>query len=137
MSEEDFTNPTTVVDLHAHFLRERGYTNFTAWRSDPRNFYIGRSGFDTVGGETVRREGSVWGNPFKAGRDGDLRSRLFQYKRYIRGKIERKEVDLSELHGKRLGCWCVGNAEICFDANLPVDQYVCHGQVLLKILQER
>ncbi len=136
MSEEE-TIPTTVVDVHVQFIRPRGYSNFTAWRSDPRNLYIGRSGFDKLGQQTIRREGSIWANPFKVGRDGDLRSCVLQYDRYIRRKIERNEVDLSELQGKRLGCWCVGNAEVCFDANIPLDQYVCHGQVLVKILQER
>jgi hypothetical protein len=130
-------NPqSTVVDVHSQFLRAKGYRNLQEWRNDPQNLYVGRSGIDSINGRTVQREGSIWANPFKVGRDGNLQQCVAQYDRYIREKIARNEVNINELRGKRLGCWCVKDEEVCFDATKPLQQYCCHGEVLLKILSE-
>ena len=134
--EKATINITSVVDCHSQYIRQAGYSNIIEWRADPSNFYIGRAGVDKVGGRDLKREGSVWGNPFKAGRDGDLQARIRQYDAYIRRKIANGEVNPAELSGKRLGCWCIGTGEKCYDSNVSIDQFVCHGQVLLKILHE-
>jgi hypothetical protein len=127
---------SSVVDVHVQYLRANGYSDLKEWRNNPGNLYVGRSGVDTVKGKTVHREGSVWANPFKLGRDGDLPTVIRKYDRYIREKIALKEVDVEELRGKRLGCWCVKDAEFCFDKEKPLEEYCCHGEVLLKMLEE-
>ena len=134
--EKDEEVKTTVVDCHIQHIRDAGYRNIIEWRADPKNCYIGRAGVDKIGGRDLKREGSAWANPYKVGRDGDLRSCVAQYNSYIRRKIARGELNPTELKGKRLGCWCVGRGEKCYDASLPFEEYVCHGQVLLKILKE-
>ncbi len=134
------TQPTTsLVDLHVEYLRPH-YRNLPHWREDSQNLYIGRPGVDNIQGKTLQREGSPWQNPFKVGKDGDITSRLIQYKAHITKLLDAGEVDLEELRGKRLGCWCVKTgkgAEICHDVNLPFDQYVCHGQVLMQLIYEK
>jgi hypothetical protein len=128
---------SSVVDVHVQFLRENGYSDLREWRNNPENLYVGRSGIDTVKGKTVPRDGSVWANPFKLGRDGDLPTVIRKYDHYIRGKIARNEVDVEELREKRLGCWCVKDRELFFDKDKPLEQYCCHGEVLLNMLHEK
>ena len=69
---------------------------------------------------------SIFGNPFKIGRDGDREEVIEKYKERFRirlgfepgfrGKVEK-------LRGKRLGCWC-----------RPKDGFqgaiLCHGQII-------
>jgi len=71
--------------------------------SDP--LYIGR--------------GSIWGNPFSIGKDGDRTEVLRKFKRYLWGKKDLLKR-LPELRGKTLLCFCDG---------LP-----CHGHVLIAAL---
>ena len=60
---------------------------------------------------------SKWGNPYKIGKDGTREEVIAKYEDYI---IHSKIImDIDELTGKMLGCWC---------APLP-----CHGDVLLKL----
>lgn len=76
---------------------------------------------------------SIWGNPFthdpKNLGDGtvlcDSREQAIEYYEiYIRDKIENKELlDLREIAGKTLGCWCSPKA--------------CHGDVLIKLCMEQ
>lgn len=127
--------PTTLVDLHVEYLRPK-YRNLPDWRADPDNLYIGRPGVDSINGKTLPREGSKWQNPFKVGKDGDIYSRLIQYRAHILNLINIGEVSLEELRGKRLGCWCVKAGEISHDSSLPFPNYVCHGQVLMQLLSE-
>ena len=54
---------------------------------------------------------SKWGNPFKIGRDG-TREKVVEKYRFFLGNI-----DVSELKGKDLVCWC---------SPLP-----CHADILL------
>ena len=73
-------------------------------RSEPHDVYIGRP--------------SKWGNPFKIGRDGTREEVINKYRKYISTR-EDLRLALSELWGKRLGCYC---------APLP-----CHGDVLAEL----
>lgn len=74
---------------------------------------------------------SKWGNPFKVGETLKVTSGgnplgtmvatdpamvVFFFRRYV----EHFEIDVSELHGKDLACWC------------PLDQ-PCHADVLLEL----
>jgi Domain of unknown function (DUF4326) len=58
---------------------------------------------------------SKWGNPFVIGKDGDRVTVINKYRTWLTTQPQLIAA-LSELKGKRLGCWC---------APLP-----CHGDVL-------
>lgn len=69
-----------------------------------------RDEFDTYIGR-----GSIWGNPFVIGLDGDRDEVIRKYEEYLAANpmlLDR----LPELLGKRLGCFCAPKA--------------CHGDVL-------
>jgi hypothetical protein len=59
---------------------------------------------------------SKWGNPFIIGRDGTRSEVIQKYRCWV---AEQPELDLLELKGKDLVCWCAPLA--------------CHGDVLLKL----
>ena len=62
---------------------------------------------------------SVWGNPFKIGRDGDRAQVIEKYRSWIATQPELIEL-LPSLKGKILGCW-------------RKPQY-CHGDVLAELV---
>ena len=76
-------------------------------KREPYDVYIGRP--------------SKWGNPFLIGKDGTREEVIAKYESWIReqGLLM---LEIGELEGKILGCWC---------APKP-----CHGDILLKLLQE-
>lgn len=76
--------------------------------SEDYDIYIGR--------------GSIWGNPFKIGKDGTRQQVIEKYEEYIRKNSELLQK-LSFLEGKKLGCYCSPKP--------------CHGDVLIKLLKER
>jgi hypothetical protein len=79
-------------------------------KSQPHDVYVGRP--------------SKWGNPFKIGRDaaGAYWSRddvIQLYASWVQQEIADGRLDVEELRGKRLACWC---------APQP-----CHGDVLARL----
>ena len=64
---------------------------------------------------------SKWGNPFQIGRDGNRDQVIKMYEVHVRRRPDLLAA-LSELAGKRLGCYCKPEA--------------CHGDVLVKLLRE-
>jgi hypothetical protein len=58
---------------------------------------------------------SKWGNPFEIGKDGTRTEVIEKFRKWIQTQPELLSA-LSELEGKRLGCWCK-----------PLK---CHGDVL-------
>ncbi len=64
---------------------------------------------------------SKWGNIFMIGQDGTREQVVKKYENWIRNKPKLMK-ELSELKGKRLGCYC--------------SPRLCHGDVLIKILEE-
>ena len=72
------------------------------------NIYIGR--------------GSIWGNPFVIGRDGNRQEVINRYRNYI---LKNKDLmdKIPTLKDKVLGCWCKPKA--------------CHGDVLKEIAENR
>ena len=67
------------------------------WIKDPRNIYVGR--------EHKELPASIWGNPFLMS-DGFSREEVNEgYKQYLAENEELRSY-VSELKGKRLGCWC-------------------------------
>ena len=76
-------------------------------KKEPYDVYIGRP--------------SKWGNPYVIGRDGTREEVLQKYEEHVRSsKILMRA--LPSLDGKVLGCWCYPKP--------------CHGDVLIKILEE-
>lgn len=69
--------------------------------------------------------GSIWGNPYKIGRDGTREQVIEKYRVHIvkRLLIEEGLVDeLMKLDGQTLGCYCKPES--------------CHGDVLVEIIEE-
>lgn len=64
---------------------------------------------------------SKWGNPFRLDRDGTRTEVIAKYQVWIQTQPQLL-ASLSELKGKRLGCWC---------APLP-----CHGDILAELTDE-
>jgi hypothetical protein len=60
-----------------------------------------------------------WGNPFVIGRDGDRAEVIAKYADWLDGMIEAGRLDLDELAGKDLVCWCAPES--------------CHADVLLEL----
>lgn len=76
-------------------------------KPDPYDSYIGR--------------GSIWGNPFKIGPDGDRRQVLAKYKEYLlRGEGRHLLQRIGELEGKTLGCSCAGYGGLTAQVRLSV-----------------
>jgi len=65
--------------------------------------------------------GSKWGNPFRIGEDGNRDDVIRKYREYI---LKRKDLlmDLHELKGKVLGCFC--------------NPLACHGDILLELIKK-
>ena len=61
---------------------------------------------------------SKWGNPYTIGPDGTRPEVLQKYKQWLL-EGEGRDLDISELRGKRLGCYCHPKA--------------CHGDLLAYI----
>ena len=59
-----------------------------------------------------------WGNPFEIGRDGNRETVVEKYELWLNGMIESGRLDLSELAGRDLVCWCAPK--------------LCHADVLLE-----
>lgn len=79
-------------------------TSVVHCRKDEYDTYIGRP--------------SKWGNPFVIGEDGDRKEVVNKYRVWVL-KQPQLLADLSELCGKRLGCWCAPK--------------LCHGDVLAEL----
>ena len=62
---------------------------------------------------------SKWGNPYRMSKYRSRKLVIEWYRRHIEQEIRNGCVDLSELRGKDLVCWC---------SPLP-----CHGDILLEL----
>ena len=112
---------TQVVNVKVQFIRPQ-YQNLQAWTADPDNLYIGRQGVVFIDGKRFPAEKSPFANPFKIDKNTSREQAIDNYRQYIIDKVEKKEIDLSLLQNKRLGCWCKPEQ--------------CHGDVLVQLLQE-
>lgn len=96
------------------------------------DIYIGRR--MTMGGWNL--PDSKWANPYKVGRDGNLREVLAMYEAHVRAS-RRLMSELPELRGRRLGCWCVGpRCPECGALRGACGHAACHGDVLVRLLAE-
>lgn len=65
--------------------------------------------------------GSKWGNPFIIGKNGTREEVIILYEKWLL-KNELLILDLKELRGKKLGCFCYPSP--------------CHGDVLIKLIED-
>ncbi len=68
-----------------------------------------------------------WGNPYIKGPRKDL---IANYQKYIQFKIQDKQLDIEELRGKDLACWCH-----TWDGTGTNPRY-CHADILLELANE-
>ena len=80
------------------------------WRMPPNTVYVGRP--------------TPFGNPYKLGKDGNVDTVLFLYKRHLELCLMGDHDFLEPLKGKDLACWC--------PLNKP-----CHVDILLKFLEAK
>jgi hypothetical protein len=93
----------------------------------PCDIYIGRS----------HNINDIWGNPYTT-KDSKIaefkvdtkEEAITKYETYLRNNPELLDK-LKDLKGKVLGCWCTNKTEY-----KETDKLICHGQILLKLLQE-
>ena len=125
---------TTVCNCKVAYIRPE-YENLKDCLSHKKNVYIGRKGIVFIDKERFPKKDSVWANPYKADKDGTLKEVLKKYEKYIRKKIIDENLDINELSGNNLYCWCVDKPTRYNPKN--EDKIICHGQILLKILNEQ
>jgi hypothetical protein len=66
--------------------------------------------------------GTVWGNPFIIGADGDRDTVIRKFHTYAQWRLEREPKWLEPLRGKDLACYCSPN--------------MCHGHSIMVLLME-
>ena len=108
---------TSVVDIH----KVKGVR-------PEYDVYIGRALKPFMDKEGEFTKDSKWANYYTFKEYGENALKFYEID--FRVIIERhsESYDLSELKGKRLGCWCI-----------TTDSYenpVCHGQILMKLIAE-
>lgn len=109
---------------------------YSIYRKPPaKAIYVGRAGKGNEG---------KWGNPYSSNavckRCGAYHAKggetLECYEKYLREQLHRDrefEIDFDLLHGKDLVCFCAPS-----EAGLTLnDVHICHGQVMIKVLEER
>jgi len=113
----------SVVNCKVAHIRPQWQT-LAEWIEDHDNIYIGRANIVFIGNRRYPPNGSPFANPFTIkdyGRDGAL----VRYEQWIRRELAAKPElaeQLLKCRGKRLGCWCAPEP--------------CHGNILLKIIEE-
>jgi len=108
---------TTIVSVKKDKLNKKGIKDFAAWNKRKNTLYIGRNMSHYIPGAV----GSIWANKFSIKKYG--REQCIElYEEYIRNTLELYDR-LEELEGKELGCWCKPEG--------------CHGDVLIKLLEEQ
>jgi hypothetical protein len=122
---------TTVVCVKVENIRKTGINDLQEWMSNPKNVYIGKKNVVFINKERFPKIDSIWANPYTIDKPDpfikgskDLLTRedvLKKYRVYIKEKIYNKELDLSTLRGKTLGCWCKPQP--------------CHGDILVELLE--
>ena len=71
-------------------------------------------------GSVAIGRGSIWGNPFIIGADGDRNTVISKFYHYAKWRLEREPQWLKPLQGKDLACYCSPNP--------------CHGDAIISLL---
>lgn len=103
---------TTLVNIRNEDVQREVQTH------NPAYVYIGRRHID------MHLAPSDWANPFTINKDtvDDRAAAVANYRLYIKQRIAKGELNIEELRGKTLVCWC--------------SPKLCHGNVLLELLGE-
>ena len=101
----------TSVKVSKLIKRERS----RGWRMPPNTVYIGRP--------------TKWENPYPVTGDFSAAQSVKRYRGYALLSIRYGGLDLSELKGKDLACWC----RDWTPGEPPID---CHGVVLLELMED-
>eukprot|EP00754_Rhynchopus_humris_P035527 Rhum_TRINITY_DN17049_c0_g1::Rhum_TRINITY_DN17049_c0_g1_i1::g.165128::m.165128 len=109
-----------VVNVRKNVLVKNGYRDLEHWLEDPLNVYIGRDMSRFVKGAV----GSKWGNPFSINKKTGANAGLTRDEavKLYEAHLRKNGCDVTELVGKRLGCWCAPEP--------------CHGHVLQRLIAE-
>jgi hypothetical protein len=80
---------------------------------------------------------SKWGNPWshkKYAFAKHVKNREIALQKYKEYLLQNKELmdDIESLRGKKLGCYCINSSEVKVG-----DPYVCHGQIIIEILNQK
>lgn len=110
-SQQKQTTVANYKDVRKHYHQKNRQWNSNLY------LYVGRDNW------VNSLAASKWRNPFVIGKDGDRDEVLAKYRAYIIPKIEAGELDLEELRGKILVCWC--------------SPQPCHADVLVELLNEQ
>lgn len=97
----------------------------------PDAVYIGREfvRYDQHGRCIEYLGGSIWGNPYRIGVDGDRATVIAKYEELLLHGVRRKMLRcLPRIRGKPLACWCRHDGEPRTPDN------ACHGDVLVALL---
>ena len=78
---------TCLCDVHVDNIRPYGYKDLSKWIEDPMNVYIARRGVILLNSKRFPEKDSIWHNPYKVGKDGDLQIVLNMYYEYITKKL--------------------------------------------------
>jgi hypothetical protein len=89
-------------EAHPHRVQLR---RSRGWKMPPNTVSVARPG--------------KWGNPYHVEEYGRQQA-IAQYRAYVEEKLRRGELDIAELSGRNLACWC-GPDE------------ACHADVLLEL----
>lgn len=115
---------TTIVNVSVANIRPQ-YNNLKEWMADQQNVYIGRGSVVFVDGKRYPYESSQFCNPFKISKADSRDDVIKKFKEYIHKKLDSDDKFknmLTELKGKRLGCWCKPQK--------------CHGDILIDIIDK-
>jgi hypothetical protein len=124
---EKVEKKTMVVSVKVASIRPK-YDDLRQWMADPQNVYIARKGVVLLDNPETGKKArfplsdSKFANPFTV-KDHGLDKCIELYRIHIKKLIELgtiTRVDLDELKGKNLGCWCKPGP--------------CHGDVLLEFI---
>ena len=105
-------------------LRKNGYSDLENWMTNPDNLYVGRKGRVNIvypNGESkiFFYPDSKWRNPFKL-KEYSTEQCIELYKKHL--YESGLYLQIAELHGKNLGCFC-----------LPENR--CHIDIILELIQ--
>ena len=73
-------------------------------------------------GSVAIGRGSVWGNPFIIGPDGDREAVVSKFYHYAKWRLEREPNWLEPLRGKDLACYCAPQ--------------ICHGDAIITWMEQ-
>ena len=82
--------------------------------------------------DTLIDRTTMWGNPFRIGKDGNRSEVIEKFRRWLKGEShtefkqkERQKIicNIDSLDGKTIGCWCKPKS--------------CHGDTYADIVEER